>query len=229
MNKIILDEWLSTMVKKPAYLLQLIHANLKQKDLPKGKIFIWSKISVGDIRRLICLQKLGFYIVDTNIQFSLSKKISFVNNFNLRFAKPSDESGVRALAKNAFKFSRFYKDPNISTKVACKIKEEWAGNFFLGNRGKWMVVVEENSKVIGFLQLLEKNKNTVVIDLIAIDENKKGKGLAKQMILYAYENCLKKNGIMEVGTQIANISSIKLYSKLGFKMNSATYVLHKHG
>ena len=108
LNKIILDEWLSTMVKKPAYLLQLIHANLKQKDLPKGKIFIWSKISVGDIRRLICLQKLGFYIVDTNIQFSLSKKISFVNNFNLRFAKPSDESGVRALAKNAFKFSKEY-------------------------------------------------------------------------------------------------------------------------
>ena len=38
LNKIILDEWLSTMVKKPAYLLQLIHANLKQKDLPKGII-----------------------------------------------------------------------------------------------------------------------------------------------------------------------------------------------
>ena len=228
MNKIILDEWLSTMVSKPAYLLQLNHANLKQKDLPKGKIFIWSKISVADIKRLICLQKLGFYIVDTNTKFSLSKKIRFVNNSKLRFAKSSDEFEVRALAKNAFKFSRFYKDPNISTKVACKIKEEWAGNFFLGKRGKWMVVVEENSKIIGFLQLLEKNKNTIVIDLIAIDEKRKGRGLAKEMISYAYENCLKKNGIVEVGTQIANISSIKLYSKLGFNMNSASYVLHKH-
>ena len=38
--------------------------------------------------------------------------------------------------------------------------------FFLGKRVKWMIVVEENSKVAGFLQLLEKNKKNIVIDLI---------------------------------------------------------------
>ena len=43
------------------------------------------------------------------------------------------------------------------------------------------------------------------------------------MILYAYENCLKKNGTIEVGTQLANKLSIKFYTKLGFHMNSASY------
>ena len=75
---------------------------------------------------------------------------------------------------------------------------------------------------------LKGKSSTIVIDLIAIDEKNRGKGLAKEMISYAHVNCLTKGGIIEVGTQITNTSSIKLYSKLGFHMNSASYVLHMH-
>ena len=130
MNKIISDDWLSKIISKPTYWLQDFNINLSQKDLPEGTLFIWSKISVDDIERLICLQRLGFYIIDTNIQFSLSKKISHLNNPNLRFAKSSDETKVRAIAKSAFDYSRFYRDPKISNQIASKIKEEWVGNFF---------------------------------------------------------------------------------------------------
>ena len=228
MNKITSDEWLSNIVGKPVYELKEFETNLKQNDLPSGEIFIWTKIPVDNIDKLVCLQKLGFYIVDTNVQFSLSDKISIKNKFNLRFANSSDESELRVLASNAFKYNRFNKDPNISNEIASKIKEEWVGNFFLGKRGKWMIIIEDNSNITGFLQLISKNQNTIVIDLIAIDEKNRGKGLAKEMISYAYENCLKKDGTIEVGTQIANTPSIKLYSKLSFHMNSASYVLHMH-
>ena len=91
-----------------------------------------------------------------------------------------------------------------------------------------MVVVEENSKIVGFLQLIEKNKNNIVIDLIAIDEKNRGKGLAQEMISFAGVNCIDGEGVIEVGTQIANKSSINLYSKLGFNVNTAFYVLHLH-
>lgn len=228
MNKIISDEWLSSIVGKPVYELKAFETNLKPNDFPTGQLFIWSKIPTDNIDKLICLQRLGFYIVDTNVQFSLSNKISHKNKSNLRFANSSDEADLRALARNAFKYNRFIRDPNISSEIASKIKEEWVGNFFLGKRGKWMIVIEDNSKIIGFLQLISKNQNTIVIDLIAIDEKSRGKGLAMEMISFAYENCLKKDGTIEVGTQIANTPSIKLYSKLSFHMNSASYVLHMH-
>ena len=74
MNKIILDKWLSKIMNKPSYLLKKFDKSLKKKDLPKGRIFIWSKIPVHDIKKLIFLQKLGFYIVDTNVQLSFSNK-----------------------------------------------------------------------------------------------------------------------------------------------------------
>ena len=227
-KKIFSDDWLSKQVGKPVYHLQDFLSSLEKKDLPENQMFIWSKIPVDDIKKLTCLQKLGFYLVDTNIQLSLSEKIILKHSSNVRFAQSSDESEVRALARNSFKHNRFNNDPNISKEIACKIKEDWAGNFFSGKRGKWMVVIEKNSKLAGFLQLIDKNHDTVVIDLIAVDEKNRGKGLAKEMISYAYANCLKNNGTMKVGTQIANIASIELYLKLGFHINVASYVLHMH-
>ncbi len=228
MNKIISDDWLTGLINKPAYSLQNFDHSLKKKDLPEGNVFIWTKIPVDDVERLICLQKLGFYIVDTNIQYFLSRRIILNDYDNVRFARPDDSIQVRKIANDAFKYDRFHADPNIPNYIANKIKKEWAGNFFLGKRGNWMVVCEKNSKIIGFLQLISKNEKTILIDLIAIDEKSRGNGLAKKMISYAYEKCLLNNGSLEVGTQLANLPSIKLYSKIGFHMNLASYVLHKH-
>ena len=75
-KKIILDDWLTTIIGKPVYHLQNFSTNFEKKDLPKNQMFIWSKVPVDDIEKLTCLQNLGFYLVDTNIQFSLSKKIT---------------------------------------------------------------------------------------------------------------------------------------------------------
>ena len=225
---IISDDWLSKIIGKPVYYLQSFSTSFEKKDLPKSPMFIWSKISVDDIEKLICLQKLGFYLVDTNIKFSLSKQIIMKSSSNVRFAQSKDELSVRSIAKNAFKYNRFNRDPNICDEIASKIKEDWAGNFFSGKRGKWMVVVEQKSEVVGFLQIIENNPDTITIDLIAIDERNRGRGFAKEMIAYALSNCLKKNGTMKVGTQIMNKSSIELYLKLGFNIQSAFHMLHMH-
>jgi ribosomal protein S18 acetylase RimI-like enzyme len=225
---IISDDWLSKIIRKPVYHLKQFSTSLKSEDLPKNEMFIWSKIPVDDIEKLICLQKLGFYLVETNIEFSLTRQMNPKKILNVRFAKSSDEFAVRSIAKSAFKYNRFNRDQNISDKIASKIKEEWAGNFFSGKRGKWMLVAEINFKTVGFLQVTECNNDTTIIDLIAVDEKNRGKGLAKEMIYFLYLNCLKKNGIIKVGTQISNTSSIELYLNIGFRIKSASYVLHMH-
>lgn len=130
MSRIILDEWLTNIIGKPTYSLQNFNINLKQKNLPRKQVFIWSKISIDDIERLICLQRLGFYIVDTNIQLYFSKKPSLMNNSNIRFAKSGDETEVKVIAKNAFKYDRFNMDLYISNQIASKNKENWVANFF---------------------------------------------------------------------------------------------------
>ena len=228
MKRIVLDNWLSKLMGKPAYVLKSAFDDLTKQDLPKDEIFIWTKISVNESAKLDCLQKLGFYIVDTNIQLSLNTRMSDTKNTSIRFANSTDEQAIKDLAKTSFKYSRFHLDPKISDKVANKIKEEWAGNYFYGKRGRWMVVAEHNSKVVGFLQILSKSDSIIVVDLIAVNEKNRGKGFAKDMISYAFINCLHDGGKIEVGTQITNIASLDLYTKLGFRISSSSYVLHMH-
>ena len=67
---IILDDWLSKIISKPVYQLKQFSTTIEIENLPKNEMFIWSKIPVDDIEKLIHLQKLGFYLVDTNIDKS---------------------------------------------------------------------------------------------------------------------------------------------------------------
>ena len=151
-----------------------------------------------------------------------------LGDYKCRFASDSDYDSVCEIAGSSFTKSRFHLDPLISKETADLVKREWAGNFFKGLRGKWMVLAEVEDKVVGFLQLLKKSDSTIVIDLIAIKANMQGKGIAGSMISFANSECLETPGDIKVGTQISNIQSLAFYIKHGFRIISADYVLHLH-
>jgi ribosomal protein S18 acetylase RimI-like enzyme len=130
------------------------------------------------------------------------------------------------VARKNFVYSRFHLDRAVPNVLADKIKAEWVGNYFLGKRGDEMVVALVDERVVGFLQLLRRNEN-LIIDLIAVDASQRRKGIARDMIAYAesqYDDCSH----IVVGTQVANIPSIRLYEKIGFRLRSSKYVFHYH-
>ena len=88
-----------------------------------------------------------------------------------------------------------------------------------------MVIALLDDEPVGFLQLILKYRE-LFIDLIGVDKNAQGKGLASAMIKYAEENII--HTCIKVGTQIGNFPSIKLYQKLGFVLNGSDYVFHYH-
>jgi ribosomal protein S18 acetylase RimI-like enzyme len=188
------------------------------------------KVPVSNIYDCNHLQRLNFFLVDTNIQLQkLSDKSSLLaNNLDVRFSKSSDQDAVLKIAANSFTYDRFHNDPDITQEAAEKIKVEWAKNYFMNARGDWMVVVEEGGVIFGFLQLLRGVDGALIIDLIAVDQNYRNKGAAQKMISFAMRNCETKTEVVRVGTQLANLPSISLYLKMGFTVISASYVFHRH-
>ena len=178
------------------------------------------------------MQSLGFRVIDCNIYLT-KKNIStrFLkkeNDDEVRWADKDDEDSVRRVAKQSFQQNRFHRDPKISNEIADSIKEKWAGNFFSGNRGDRMAVVEKNSQIVAFLLLASNEKDFLLIDLIAVLPEYQGMGIATRMIEFSFKTFNVSSTEISVGTSIGNQSAINMYQKLGFKMVSSKYILHLH-
>jgi ribosomal protein S18 acetylase RimI-like enzyme len=223
------DNWLSSMIERQAFVARFGESGSGNK--PSSPHFAFSRVATADISSAIRLQDTGFYLVDTNIRFEAVR-----NDCNpkepaagivIRSATPNDQESVGQLAESTFRFSRFHLDPGFSKTIANKIKAEWARNFFRGLRGKYLLLAERNQLVVGFVLLLNPTPDEFVIDLIGVDSEHQGRGIGRSLVssLWThFSNCRK----ITVGTQVANINSVRLYEKLGFRLVHSEYVFHGH-
>lgn len=232
---IIYDAWMSEMLEKKSFRIQAkavddfsgVQSHITTlKDEP---VFLYAKVDVSDIQLIHSYEKAGFHLVETNTGFDkpISKEAEYRGNCILRFAEKIDEQGSVKVGTDSFRYTRFHVDPNIDNKVADRLKGEWVRNYYRGKRGDYMVVAEVDGEVAGFLQLIDKGNGVLLIDLISVLPKFQRLGIAGDMIKFAEEHCEGFDTI-EVGTQIANIPSIRLYEKLGFRLQKASYVFHFH-
>jgi len=225
------DPWLTERLGKKAYHVygDLAAAEGLRERLA-ADLFADAKVAVDDEPGRGVLQKLGFTLMDTNLRFALARRDLLLTAADPRIAFVAGDmiDDVGAIAGRSFIHDRFHRDPRIPSAAADAIKRDWARNFFAGRRGEWMVVARHEKSVAGFLQLLRSGADEMIIDLIAVDSAYRGLGYAGRMIAFAAANC-NCAGPIVVGTQLANIVSVRLYEKLGFRLAGAQYVFHHHG
>jgi ribosomal protein S18 acetylase RimI-like enzyme len=232
--RLVQDDWLSDRLGKSAFHLDGTLgepgpwiSDVKNR-LAMHSQFADVKIAVDDMCGAARAGELGFALVDTNLRFSAARSAMPVADMpRVGFAAPEMADAIGAIAEHAFIYDRFHRDPR-TLPYAGKIKRDWAKNFFAGKRGEWMVAASRAGVAIGFLQLLRSASDELIIDLIAVEAACAGQGIATAMISFAARNC-DAAGPMVVGTQVANTRSIRLYERLGFRLQSAQYVFHHHG
>jgi ribosomal protein S18 acetylase RimI-like enzyme len=227
------DKWLSERIGKAAFHLSgAVSADLPadvSSQITRQPIFVDYKVAVDDVVSLQAAILGGFALIETNLRFSCAvEQIPRCDEPDVRFASPEMIDDVGKIAAESFSCDRFHRDPKIGLQASNNIKQAWAQNFFRGNRGDWMVVVMQDSRPVGFLQLLRSQFGELVIDLIAVDGAHRGRGLARAMISFAAHECGRFDRVI-VGTQLANAPSIRLYESMGFRFQSAVHVLHCHG
>jgi ribosomal protein S18 acetylase RimI-like enzyme len=234
------DAWLSKVLGREAYTLTLTAALLEAatgkhsqsythfRELQAKPVFMTAKVAVTDRAGAQFLQEHGFRLIDTNLKFEKRAETptAVSGDCVLRFAEPADRDAVMDLARRNFVFTRFHLDELIPKTTADEIKAQWAGNFFSGQRGDRLVVAVLDKKVVGFTLLLLPNNAETVIDLIAVDGAHRRQGIAAEMIAFVESQFARSQ--IAVGTQVANLPSVRLYEKLGFHLAEAQYVFHFH-
>ena len=229
------DPWLGAILGRPAIRLRPVGDNGRDQILRRlqtEEVFATAKIELDQIGALKVLQAVGCYVVDVNLAFSVATRGVLVppGRIYVRDAVPADRDVVRDIAASAFHYSRFHLDPAIPDELANRIKSEWAANFFAGGRGDCLLVATgDGGKVEGFLLSLAAEQ-AMVIDLIAVSPSSAGRGFGRALVgTIAQRAGQKGKPRISVGTQAANAAAARFYETLGFRLQSAQYVLHHHG
>lgn len=232
------DPWLSERLGKNAFHLNVNRESFNAGDPSAGeslaaqlsrKVFMDAKVATDDLVGIQFLERLGFHLIDTNVVFDKPVESAALpeSACTVRQAIPEDREAVRRIAHNSFVFTRFHLDPAIDREVANTIKADWAGNYFSGTRGDGMIVAEVDRQPIGFLLYLH-SKDEIIIDLIAVDGAFRRRRAAHSMIVYAQNSAAPDKIVIKVGTQVANIASMRLYEQVGFRICQSSYVFHYH-
>jgi ribosomal protein S18 acetylase RimI-like enzyme len=221
---------------KDVYCLKNPFVDIFKNDFPASPSLVYIKISTSSVEEIKRVENLGFNLVDTNILLCWKNKIGFVkssipHHYSTRLSRPTDRDQLGSIAQHNFRFSRFHLDPKVSKIKADRVKKAWVQNFFEGDRGDYMIVSCFKDQPVGFTQIVIKSDSELIIDLICVDSQHHGVGLASAMISFLINKIAPSLPDIKdvlVGTQISNLPSLSLYQKLGFKIISSDYVFHYH-
>lgn len=202
------------------------------KDQPA---FYYAKVSTQQVETVATLTTLGFQVVDVNITLSCAPQM--ITNplchtgLVVREATTYDADAILAIAASCFRYSRFHLDPAVLMERANAIKRAWVQSYLDRCRGEQLLAAFVGDQAVGFLAVLEtrvKGKLGRVIDLIGVDQLQQRCGVGKALVGAFLVDCTKRGVLAVVGTQAANVPSLRLYEAMGFRVCETTYVLHAH-
>ncbi|MFK4764710.1 GNAT family N-acetyltransferase [Desulfobaculum sp. SPO524] len=233
------DEWLELRLARPCFAVDgCILSGLDAMRLREAlgellcvhRVFVSTRILADAAGTGCVLRHMGFTPVVTAVSMErpLDEPMERTGPLTIRLARASDEGAVRRIARESFHSSRFHRDPMIPKPVANSIKEDWARNFFLGQRGDAMVVAENaDGEVAGFALFLCRGQE-LVLDLIAVDDRHRGFRAGGDMMAFASRE-LGRFAIIRTVTQAENMQAMACYHRAGFASVTVERIFHYHG
>lgn len=208
---------------------------LSEHEKGRRKAFYYGKVPTAAASAVRLLNGAGFFSVDVNVTFNRDPGLPALPPPDCEVVKVEGDGllarGAVAIAGSCFRFSRFHLDPLVSPELANRVKAEWIENYVRGKRGEGLFAALDGGKPAGFLAVIaaeEAGKKVFVIDLVGVAASAQGRGIGRSLTRFFINEFRGRCDDLRVGTQAANIPSMRLYESCGFRVCGTAYVLHKH-
>lgn len=168
----------------------------------------------------------GVYLADVNIQFVKKVNKKQDNNIenNIRISNNLPENiNILDISNSSFIYSRFLRDNHF--KNGNQVYKEWAKNSF-NKKDKFFCYYNIDGKTIGFILFKKDDKNTIIVELMAIEQKYRNKGIGTRLLNKLESYAVKEDiEYIKVGTQLNNIEAQNFYIKNNFKhlQNNSIY------
>jgi dTDP-4-amino-4,6-dideoxy-D-galactose acyltransferase len=217
------DAWLSDVLGFAAYAAD----SADDAPPPGERSLIYAKVPVADPGSTAEFTARQFAVVDVNVTLMRRPDAGLLPDqpATVLPARPEHGAALVDIAAHCFRFSRFHLDPELPSQLADKVKAEWVRSYVEGRRGIELLAAMSDGVPVGFLAVLADG-DVRAIDLVGVVPDRQGQGIGHSLV----SAFIARHGDhdLRVGTQIANLPSLRLYQRSGFSLTSAAYVLHRH-
>jgi ribosomal protein S18 acetylase RimI-like enzyme len=198
----------------------------------------YAKVDTARIAAAVALAGAGFFPVDVNVTFEMASGLAVPralpdteDTIGVADIGPDQHEAILAIAESCFRYSRFHLDPLLPDAIANRIKREWVASYLRRDRGAALLAATLDGRPAGFLAALASEENghrIYVIDLVGVESSAQRRGVGRALVQTFLNRYCELADVLRVGTQIANVPSMRLYQQLGFSIVGSQYVFHLH-
>jgi len=230
-NEILYDKWLSEILNSNCYSCKLQNVSdyieLRSKFEYNYPFFVSIKTFENPEDYEYELPSSIRYITSmNNLKWVPSTSKSFETSHYIDEFQTKDHDEVVKITEKSFGLDRFTLDDRLPKQLKSQVKVSWiAANLRQERKTKTLVSRSVDGKIQGFSSLLLL-RNSVAIDLIAVDPEFRNKGIANSLVRKSQEFAYGMSQPLEVGTQRTNPVN-QIYSKNGFILQNILHVSHE--
>lgn len=189
---------------------------------------VQAKVDASETHTLDALSALGFRLAEgeTDICVTVTPQDNALAAG--RLAIPEDIADVTAIARQAFRLSRF-RAPWYQPDDSARFYTMWAEKAVLGTFDHLCLWIDdEQGNGLGFVTLRRLSEDEVRIGLLAVRPECQGQGAGKKLMAAAKKWCAEQGvSRLYVATQTGNLAAMNLYLASGGKVTRTAYWLYR--
>ncbi|MEZ4666854.1 MAG: GNAT family N-acetyltransferase [Anaerolineae bacterium] len=194
--------------------------------------FLFARCFTSDLAAAQAMERAGFLLMDTLLYFE--RRLPFPipdTETTLRPVKSSEAQIVAQLATESFRGygGHYHSDPRLDVARSDEVYSSWAYRSCMSREvADEVLVAEIDSQIVGFVTLKVNSPLEGEVPLYGVSPAVQGQGIGRGLIIGALKWCTaQKVERLLISTQVTNLSSQKVWIRLGFEPTHSYYTFHK--
>jgi GNAT superfamily N-acetyltransferase len=197
--------------------------------------FLIARCAAVELQTAQAMEEQGFSLMDTLVYYSRDLANAPIpplsDMLTVRPVRDDEAWQVSAIAARAFHAygGHYHADPHLDPEKCDAVYESWAYRSCVSREvAHEVLVAERESELVGFVTLRKQSPESGEVPLYGVDPSLQGQGIGRGLIIGALR-WYESQGIakMFISTQITNLSSQKVWFRLGFEPVQYQYTFHK--
>lgn len=201
---------------------------------------VMTRVDLDSVDDVLAYGKNDFLLADVLVTFhldvhavKLASDLQSGESVIIRSSRPEDVATLMEIARTSFTRDHFHRDLHFARDRSDELFAKWVYNCCHGFADLVLVAAEENEEPCGFItckiEQVGRESKYGVIDLVAVSPLRQGMGIGTRLVREAVTWFVREQNVQSifVGTQANNISSIRTYEKVGFRLLCTELTLHK--